>query len=226
MSGYNQAIPPILSGLSSTMQAVNAQTYGHFHEIEAKVKAEIWRDRLQLESVLPVDPKEMKSEDKIELRYARDLGRQDSDGDNLITQRRMEFAEYTVAPTKPLHQNRDRILQVEVKEASHALLPFPAVVKLYHCQDYSNLKTVIQEAFVQVTLSSAYTCKLLDLSIREGSKSLIEVGLVMERMERDLQADINHRTLEQNPYIYVELKHILKCVVEALMYAKLRVNYT
>lgn len=112
---------------------------------------------------------------------------------------------------------------MEVLEASHSLLSFHTVVKLYHC-GFSNINSCIQEALLQIKLASAYTCKLLDIFIRKGSKNLFQVGLVMEKLEGDLEADMKYRVQMGNPYTEGELRCILKCIAEALVYAKLKVR--
>lgn len=132
--------------------------------------------------------------------------------------------DYKSAP-KPLYQNLDKVVPVEVLEASHSVLAFPAVIKLYHC-GFSNINRLIQEALLQVRLASTYTCKLLDLFVRKGSKTVFQVGLVMERLEKDLEADIKHRATLDNHYTEDELQLILDCTVAALLYAKLRVRLT
>lgn len=96
-------------------------------------------------------------------------------------------------------------------------------MKLYRYQGCSHLNKIIKEALIQVRLASAYTCHLLDVSIRK-SNHLFEVALMMERLEGDLEADIRHRILQNIPYSEDEWRYILKCMAEALLYAKLKVN--
>lgn len=48
----------------------------------------------------------------------------------------------------------------------------------------------------------------------------------MKKLKGDLEADAKHRATMNTPYIETELMHILKCIVEALMYAKLRVIFS
>lgn len=74
-------------------------------------------------------------------------------------------------------------MPVDVLDASHSMFSFPTVIKLYHCNDYLNLSKIIQEALMQSRLTCTFTCKLLDLSIREGLTCQVEVGLVMEKLE-------------------------------------------
>lgn len=57
-----------------------------------------------------------------------------------------------------------------------------------------------------------------------GSVDFLEVGLVLERLEGDLEADITSRIAKNAPYKEAELRHILECVAEALLYAKIRVR--
>ena len=52
----------------------------------------------------------------------------------------------------------------------------------------------------------------------------LEVGLVMERLEGDLAVDVSSRAVLHKPYTEAELRHILECMSEALLYAKLRVR--
>lgn len=131
-----------------------------------------------------------------------------------------------LAPTGPLYQKLDHVMRVEAWEGSSLLLQIPAIVKVYRCQYFWILDSVIQEALIQFTLTSPYTCKLLDLSIRSGSKRLFEVGLVIERLEGDLEADIKQRAKQDNYYAEDELMNIGMCVGEALLYAKMRVSHT
>ena len=69
-------------------------------------------------------------------------------------------------------------------------------VKLYH-YGFCNLNGPIQEALLRMKVDSAYTCRLLDISICKSSKDLFEVGLVMERLEGDLAVDIRSREVIQ-----------------------------
>lgn len=143
----------------------------------------------------------------------------------IIVNRRVKAEECKSASEVPLYTNKDNIVEVEVLETTFGVLAFPSVIKLYHC-GFFNIDHIIQEALLQIRVASRYSCKLFDLSIRKGSKSLFEVRLVMERLEGDLLADIRRCTVLNTTYTETELMNILECVTEALMFAKLRVCST
>ena len=148
------------------------------------------------------------------------------DKENLIAQQRIGLEDYPAAPNKPLYERRDDLIQVEVLAASVGVITLPAVIKRFYCKGLFYVNECIQEALVQTRLSSAYTCKLLDFSIRLGERCWLEVELVMERLQGNLEEDIKHRVKEKNLYTETELLRILECVAEALLFAKLRVRTT
>lgn len=131
--------------------------------------------------------------------------------------------EYTLGQTQPLYQNPNNVSNVKVIEATLGLPARLVVIKLYHC-GYYNINLPIQEALLQRIAASTYVCKLLDVSLSKSSESLFQVGLVLERLDGDLQADVKRRLALQVPYTETELLNILGCVSDALLYAKLRVN--
>lgn len=136
------------------------------------------------------------------------------------------FEEYESTPTTDLlYKNPERVMAVEVQETSVQGLALPVVRKLCQCQGCLHLNDAIREAFLQVRVASAYSCKLLNLYISRGSGCLFEVGLILEKLNGDLEMDMKHR-LHGNHYSEAELINTLHCVTEALLYAKLRVKFT
>lgn len=224
MSGYGQVAPPNVLQPDSADKAMSVQT---IEEIGAVVKAAIWSGCSQFKRILSIHTKYMKPGYKIESLFMdqKRIDLQGSNREQFIAQRQIGLDEYQ-ASTKLLYQNIENILQVEVREASHWLLLIPTVLKLYHCQGCADLNKVIQEALIQFTLSSVYTCRLLDFFIHKGRNRLFEVGLVMERLDEDLEEDIKRRKLQNIFYTEAELIHILKSVGEALMYVQLKVRST
>lgn len=229
MSGYDLGIQPNILRPDTNDTAMCTQTYEvcSYEEIEGIVKAAIWRRCNSFDQLSSIQIKEMMPGYKIELTYTslREVSLQAFGKDNLTINRRIEYGDYRIASTSPLHQKEDLSLQAEVRDVTHSPLPLSAIMKLYHC-DLSSLNMVIQEALIQATLSSAYTRKLLDFSIRKGSNHSFEVGLVMERLEGDLESDITRRSQLDNRFTEAELMRILECMTEALLYAKIRVNST
>lgn len=230
MSGGNQAAPSRDLQFDSTDKVVGTQTceVSSLREVEVLVKYAIWERRVQIEELIAINVNRSKSErGGFEIRFEYDHFEENSVkgfDTKIIMQQQQESEYYLSDSTQPLYQKVDTVVPVDVLVASHSLLSFPAVIKLYHC-GFSNINRFIQEALLQVKLTSSYTCKLLDIFIRKGSKDLFEVGLVMERLKGDLEADIKHRVQLGNPYSESELRCILKCMTEALAYAKFRVGH-
>lgn len=114
-----------------------------------------------------------------------------------------------------------RLPQTEVFEANIGVPARPAIIKRSH-SGYLNFSIPIREALLQTRVRSKHVCKLLDINIHRGSKALFEVDLVMERME----AEALRRQMQNAAYTEIELRSILDCVADALLFAKLRVRIT
>ena len=120
-----------------------------------------------------------------------------------------------------LYEKRDKIPQIAIFEGHFQPLRKPVSVKQYVCASLSNLNTCIKEAQMQIKVESLYIHKLLDITIR-GNGSPFKAELIMERLERDLEGDVNERFEQQNPYTEEELLQILVEVLDALIFAKLQ----
>lgn len=199
-------------------------------EAESLIKATIWRTSDSSERLLNIkvaSSLSVRGEYRVEMVFEslRQVASQEKASKN--TSQPVWLEEYEQASTDLLYQTpKGKLLPVEILEASAKDLALPAVMKLYYCSSSSYMNKVIQEALLQVRVSSAYTCKLLNLYISRGSIHLFEVKLMMEKLEGDLEVDIKHRAQKNNHYSEGELRYILKCVAEALLYAKLRVRVT
>jgi len=147
------------------------------------------------------------------------------DKEVLIAQQGIGLEDYRIAPNELLYVNREGRLQVEVLVASVGVIAMPVVIKRYYCDGLFSVNDSLQETLLQIRLSSAYTCMLLDFSIRRGEGCWL-VELVMERLQGDLKKDIHNRVSGNNPYTEIELRRILECMAEALLFAKLRVRTT
>lgn len=119
-----------------------------------------------------------------------------------------------------LYEETAKIPQISVQEGQSLLLSRRLVVKLYNCCDEISMNNCIKEALLQIHVESRFACKLLDFCIKKGEKSKWEVGLIMERLEKDLGADIRERALQNSFYTEEELVQILLDISDALMYAK------
>jgi len=148
------------------------------------------------------------------------------DKENFILQQRLGPEDYQGTINERLYTNKDVMPRVKVLAASVGVISLPAVIKRYYCAYPSSVNKCLKEVLLQTRLASFYTCRLLDFSIRRGEKCLVEVELVMERLQGDLKADIQQRIQENNPYTETELIRILECMAEALFFAKLRVRTT
>jgi len=110
--------------------------------------------------------------------------------ENLIAPQIFGLDDSQATPNKRLYENRAGYIQVEVYAASIGVIPRPVVVKRYYCIDISSVNKCIQEVLLQTRLSSAYTCRLLDFSLRLCERCLLEVELVMEILQGDLEGDL------------------------------------
>lgn len=128
-----------------------------------------------------------------------------------------KFEAYDSLP--PLYEEWSKVCPVSVLEGKSVLSERPVVVKQYH-SGYYGLNNFIMEALLQVKVESLYSCKLLDFFVRPGNRSRLEVGLVMERFERDMGEDIRQRADKGLHYTEQELVHVLIEVSDALMFAK------
>lgn len=120
-----------------------------------------------------------------------------------------------------IFENPDSFVHVEVYSASYGFPERPLAVKLHHC-NFGTINEPIREALLQARAESRYSCTLLDIAVREGSRNLFKVSLIMELLERDLEADLKQRACTNNPYTEAELKAILCEVSDALLFAKLQ----
>lgn len=225
MAGHDQVSLPLHSQPEGgrVTQVIKVKS---LHEVESRIKAAIWK--ASGSSEYPLEIKVAPSlfttrEYTMELVFGATKHVASQKIENKSIAQRMWLEEFESVSTVPFYQTpKDNLLPVEVLEASVQSLSLPAVIKLYHCKGFPNVNKVIQEALLQARVSSAYACKLLNLYISRDSMELLEVRLMMERLEGDLKADIEHRAQQDNHYSEGELKYILKCVAEA----KLRVKST
>lgn len=226
MAGRDQAPfdPPKSASKARVKNLIQVKS---LDEVVSEVKSAIWKTYSSPEHLLQakVSPNlDVKGEYAIELVF--DTARQEDLQENKHITQQVWLEKYELASTVPIYQNKDNYMQVEVLEASVQGLALPAVMKLYYCRGFSYLNKILQEALLQVRLASAYTCKLLNVYICRGSIHMFEVRLIMERLKGDLEADIKYRAQKDNHYSEVELRNILECVTEAMVYAKLRVSST
>lgn len=157
-------------------------------EVESQVKFAIWKGYVH-ESLMAIHVARSKSENSkytVELVFetSREINPQELDNKSIQNQR-LGFEGYKYARSEPLYQNYNNIVQVEVLETSVGVLALPVVIKWNRCNSLSPLKKLIQEALIQIRVAGTYTCKLMDIFILRGSKHLLEVGLMIERLERD-----------------------------------------
>lgn len=120
-----------------------------------------------------------------------------------------------------LYQELQRMSKIEVYLAKTGFLKRQIAVKLYHTS-LSNLNYPIREALLQAKAESLHVCRLLDIALRPGSRDEYEVGLVLEKLQGDLTADIKHRLVPLRHYSESELLQILDNVTDALVFAKLQ----
>lgn len=138
---------------------------------------------------------------------------------NLIAEMSVKHEDYQIATKEPLSKCKGSIMKVEVLEASISAFEIPMVIKLYHC-GFINLNVPVLEALAQIRATSTYACKLIDIFIRAGTKNLLEVGLVMEKLINDLGADIENKARLRTPYTEEKLRQILENVADALFFMK------
>lgn len=219
MADQAQAPLPLSSQSESTSKTLVTQavTLSSLEEVEKLVKSAIWSG-ITLGRIVAVEVA-LSRLGEYRMEWVFETLREPNQLE--VSHLQSKFVECTLASTQPLYRSHGTVVQVEVLEALFGFLAAPAVIKLYHC-GFANVNSVIQEALIQVRLTSAYTCKLIDMFIRTGSKDKLEVGLVMERLEEDLEMDVRRRK-QDNYFTENELRHILECVAEALLFAKLRV---
>lgn len=118
MYGYDQASAQNVPRSGSTDEAISAQIYEGlaFEEMKDLVKASIWISNVQLVRLSSIRAKDSKPGYKVELTFAhlRDESLPKLLKDKHITESYVKFAEYKSFLSKPLHQNYDNILQVEI----------------------------------------------------------------------------------------------------------------
>lgn len=198
-------------------------------EIEDLVKSAIWMGYCIPGRLVAIHfdrklPKESTYKVKWKFETSQSINPQDFER-KFVVNLSMKAGECKSASSVPLYTNKDTSVKMEVLTARLGVLATPVVIKTYHC-GFCNINDFIREALLQVRLTSDYTCQLLDFSICKGSEQLFEVRLIMERLEEDLEADIKRRESQKITYTEAELKRILECMAEALMFGKLRVRST
>jgi len=142
-----------------------------------------------------------------------------------LPEMRIGIEDYQLSHINPLYTNPDEVLYVEVVEGSARVMSLPVVIKRYHC-GRRNVNVPLQEALTQMKVEGAFTVQLINVSIGKSARNLFQVDLIMEMLEGDLGADIQRRAKSDNFYTEPQLLHILECVAEALLFAKLRVSTT
>lgn len=186
-------------------------------DIEVKVKAAIWSGSNKQGKLLAIHVDNSQSgmnRYSIKLIFENSRAR-----DDYRARQQVENEEYKLDPKRTIYQKSGNITPVSV-------LSIPTVLKLYHCPDVSFLNRIIREAFLQFRLDGCgYTCSLINLFIREGSRTLFEVGLMMEGLKGDLSKEIMQRA-QESLYKEAEIRLILENVSVALLYAKQRVRFT
>lgn len=149
---------------------------------------------------------------------------QDFTRDTVLSNLRVRLGGKNSSEPKPLC-TQDNVVKTEVLETTIGMPPRAAIIKRYQCGP-SNFSIPIKEALLQERVRSKHTCRLLDINICRGSSALFQVELVMEKLERDLAADIQSRKNANSPYTGGELWLILDCIADALFFAKMRVRTT
>jgi hypothetical protein len=77
----------------------------------------------------------------------------------------------------------------------------------------------LKELFCQAKLSHSHFCDIIDVMFLEKSTGF-ELTLCLEKLERDLQAEIEERKGSARPYIEEELWKFLQGTVEAMALAQ------
>ena len=122
-----------------------------------------------------------------------------------------------------IYQNLANLCSIEIFGGANYPLGRSVVVKVYDC-GFNSINDCIHEAITLGKAQSHYSIKLMDVAIGAGTRSLLEVKLEQERLELDLQQDLEHRMSLDNLYTETELIRILRDISDALLFAKLQVR--
>lgn len=114
---------------------------------------------------------------------------------------------------------------VNVHEGVSNTLSVPVVIKTYICANVGAAASSLEEVFIQSPFKHANICQLYDLCIYQ-SKRKIKVGLVLERLQMDLEYEAECRVHRQQGYEEAELWGLLVQAVEGLLHIKEKVIIT
>jgi len=97
------------------------------------------------------------------------------------------------------------------------------IIKLYTYQESSKLAQGLKELFCQAKLQHRHFCDIIDVMFREADAGF-ELCLCLEKLEKDLQKEIEEKKDANSPYTEEELWCFLRGTVEALTLAQAQVT--
>lgn len=125
-------------------------------------------------------------------------------------------------PADPLNYVQ---LNVEMVDNMIVYADGPLFIKAYIRSSLLQTDGALCEAFTQVQLFHPNICSLRDIRLCASKWNRVEVHLVMEKMERDFNEEINLRKPQGRLYKEAELWHLLTQAVNALFSAKKQVIF-
>ena len=106
-----------------------------------------------------------------------------------------------------------------IYEGFHKTTKQKIIIKQHTFCSLSKLMQVLKELFCQAKLRHSHFCDIIDVLFQEKPTGY-EVSLCLERLERDLEAEIVERKGSAKPYTEEELWKFLQDTVEAMASAQ------
>jgi len=99
------------------------------------------------------------------------------------------------------------------------------IIKHYTFTEPSKLAKGLKEQFCQAKLRHSHFCDIIDVMF-SAKETGFELCLCLEKLEKDLQVEIEGKKELKSPYTEAEIWRFLRCAVEAMALAQAHVSPT
>lgn len=107
-------------------------------------------------------------------------------------------------------------------EGFHTPTQQAIMIKQYTFPNPSKLAKAIKEQFCQAKLRHSHFCDIIDVEFCENTQGF-ELCLCLERLEKDLEKEIDNKRESKSQYTEEEIWQFLQCTVEAMALAQTQV---
>jgi len=122
-----------------------------------------------------------------------------------------------------IYQNLATICPKEVLMSRIGPLGRAVAAKVHHCC-FRDSDRCMEEVMMLAKAQSHESSKLIDVTLRVGTRNLFELEIAIEGLELSLDADLKQRIQTSQSYTQTELLRILSDLSAALLFAKFQVS--